>query len=289
MRFPDFLRNEEFPKMNKHFVTIIMSVYNEEKYVADAIQSILNQTYGNFELIIVDDYSTDRSLEICQSINDHRIHIYSKVDEPKNLASSRNIGVQMAKGEYILLQDADDTCASTRLQKQLDKALENPVHRVVGCSVLRKMQERDEYVRMPKAHNEICRGFTRFRNRGTIVTGTLLAHRTVFERYPYRVRFKYAQDWDQVLRMYESNEIEFYNCQEALYHYYIREKRVSKNTDWPDYNVWIRNCQNRRKKNLEEFSSLTDFYGYLKDHPIDRIYWLTMKRLIRLGSVRYFR
>lgn len=273
---------KETRNMNKPLVTVIMSVYNEEQFVQDAIQSILDQTYANFELIIIDDYSTDKSLEICKSFKDSRIKIYSKTNEPRHPAASRNIGIQMAKGEYVLLQDADDTCETTRLQMQLAKALEKPVNRVVGCSVLRKKQEGDEYVRMPETHDEICKGFTRIRNRATIVSGTILAHRSVFERYPYRVRFKYAQDWDQTLRMYESGEIEFYNCQEPLYHYYIRDKSVAKKPDWPDYNIWIRNCQERRKKNLDEFSSLTDFYDYLKAHPVDRIYWVTMKWLISL-------
>ena len=270
-------------RMPEPLVSIIMSVYNEEKYVADAIKSILNQSYDNFEFIIINDYSTDRSLEICQSFNDPRIRIYSKVDEPRNLASSRNIGIHMAKGEYILLQDADDTCETTRLQMQLVKALEKPVKRVVGCSVLRKKQEGDEHVRMPETHDEICKGFKRLRNRATIVSGTILAHRSVFERYPYRVRFKYAQDWDQALRMYESGELEFYNCQEALYHYYIRDKSVAKKPDWPDYNIWIRNCQKRRKKDLAEFSSLADFQNHLKRHPFANLYWSSIEQLIRLN------
>ena len=111
--------------MKKPLVTVIMSVYNEEQFVQDAIQSILDQTYANFELIIIDDYSTDKSLEICKSFKDSRIRIYSKTNEQRHLAASRNIAIEIAKGEYIINQDADDWSESTRIEKQLLKALEN--------------------------------------------------------------------------------------------------------------------------------------------------------------------
>ena len=84
-------------EMTNPLVSVIMSVFNEERYVRAAIESILEQTYQNFELIIVDDYSTDRSLEICASIEDPRVRIYSKTDEPRRLAASRNIAIRMAQ------------------------------------------------------------------------------------------------------------------------------------------------------------------------------------------------
>ena len=72
-----------------------MALFNEEQHIKNTVESILNQTYKNFELIIVDDYSTDRSVEICKSFRDQRIRVYSKTNEPRYAASSRNIAIDI--------------------------------------------------------------------------------------------------------------------------------------------------------------------------------------------------
>jgi glycosyltransferase involved in cell wall biosynthesis len=261
-----------------------MSVFNEENYLSAAIESILDQTYSNFEFIIINDYSTDKSLDICEQYKnkDPRIRIYSKITEPKHLAASRNIGISIAKGAYIILQDADDVSRNDRIEKQLTYALQNHRNRVVGCVVNRIEAGRSRVLKLPETHIDIVKGFERFYNRTTIVSGTILAPKQVLMNFPYRVIFKYMQDWDHMLRMYESRQIEFYNCQEPLYNYYIREKGVTFNPEWLDYNIFIRNCQIRRKNGLREFDTLIKFHEYLTKHPIERIKWNGFKKMISL-------
>ncbi|CAO1650794.1 glycosyltransferase family 2 protein [Parasphingorhabdus sp. NYA22] len=93
--------------MTKPAISIIMPVYNVEQYVSAAIDSVLGQTFENFELIIVDDGGGDRSVEICASFNDPRIRIISQVN--RGLAGARNTGILAARGEYIALLDSDDS------------------------------------------------------------------------------------------------------------------------------------------------------------------------------------
>lgn len=267
--------------MQETLVSVIMSVFNEERHIRKAIDSVLNQTYRNIELIIINDYSTDRSLEICESIKDPRIRIYSKTGESRYLATSRNMAISMAKGEYIINQDADDYADPARIEKQLAKGLENPGRRVVGCSVKRVEGDQERIVTLPETHDEIILGFKRLYNRSTIVSGTILAPKKILQEIPYRPRFKYIQDWDHTLRLYESGKVEFYNCQEPLYTYYIRTKGVLYKPDWPDYNIWIRNCQERRNKDLNEFETLDAFFRYIDDHPLERFKWFTLRELIR--------
>lgn len=268
--------------MNKPYLSVIMAMFNEERYIKSTIESILNQTYNNYELIIVDDNSTDKSREICESFRDPRIRIYSKGDRQKGAAESRNIAIKKAEGEYIIIHDADDYSEPTRFEIQVAKALENPGKRVVGCSVNIVKNEKYYVLKKPENHDEICKGFNRMINRATIVAGTILAPRQLMLDVPYRKKFKYIEDWDLLLRIHEKSDIEFYNCQDVLYTYYLRSDGVVNKPDWLDYNIWIRNCQKRRKKNLAEFSSLADFYDYLKFHPFERFYWFTMKWLINL-------
>lgn len=267
--------------MTTPLVSIIMSVFNEEAYVHAAIESVLAQTYEEFELIIIDDYSTDRSVEICRSVKDARVRVYKKVSEPRYLASSRNMGVRLAQGAYITFQDADDTCAAQRIERQLEKALERPDRRVVGCSYLRIHDGVEYPVVMPEHHDEICRGFRRLFNRTTIVSGTILGPTSMFERFPYCEKFPYMQDWDLSLRMYESGEVEFYNCQELLYNYFIRRKGVLFNPLWLDCNIFVRHCQSQRRKRKAECESLEAFRDHLAAHRLEWLRWRALKHLIR--------
>ena len=88
-------------------VSVIIPVYNSEIYLEKCITSLLKQTYKNFELILIDDGSTDSSYEICKKYSlDSRIHIYRK--ENGGVSSARNMGLNCAKGKYIFFVDSDD-------------------------------------------------------------------------------------------------------------------------------------------------------------------------------------
>lgn len=97
-------------------VSVVMSVYNGEKYLNEAIRSILNQAFQDFEFIIVDDGSKDRSSEIIRSFNDPRILIISH--ENRGLSASLNAGIRVASGKYIARMDADDISSPHRLDLQ---------------------------------------------------------------------------------------------------------------------------------------------------------------------------
>ncbi len=111
-----------------------MSVHNGDRFLSDAIESILTQTYKNFEFIIINDGSTDNSLKIIQSYDDNRIII---IDNDKNifLAASLNKGIKKAKGKYIVRMDADDISMPDRLSKQVRYMENNPNIGISGtCS-----------------------------------------------------------------------------------------------------------------------------------------------------------
>lgn len=111
--------------LQKGLISVIMSNYNTaEEYLREAIESVLNQTYSNFEFIIVDDCSTDNSLEIIKSYRDPRIIIIEN-EENLGLTKSINRAVRIAKGEFLARMDADDVCMPERFQKQIDYMNEN--------------------------------------------------------------------------------------------------------------------------------------------------------------------
>ena len=270
--------------MSEPLVSVIMPYFNEDRYIAAAIQSVLAQTYQNIELLLIDDNSTDKSWDICLGFRDPRIRMYRKSTEPRGLAASRNIGVAMARGQYVAMQDADDLSAPTRLEKQLARAMEDPARTVAGTAAIQVQDGKQKLLAVPEKHEDIVKGFSRIYNRTTIICGTMLAPRTVFMQIPYRVQFKFMQDWDHVLRLHESNMVRFSNCTEPLYTYFIRSKCSLYRPNWLDYNILIRNCQQRRKAGLREFNDPGDFNDYLRTHPIERVKWLGLKHIIGLRN-----
>ena len=113
-------------------LTVLMPVYNAEKYLKPALESILNQTYKDFEFLIIDDGSTDKSLEIIKSYNDSRIRLIGH-EQNQKLIATLNEGIKLAQGEYIARMDADDISAPERLQKQMEFLEKHPATVVLGC------------------------------------------------------------------------------------------------------------------------------------------------------------
>ncbi|MCX7282738.1 MAG: glycosyltransferase [Novosphingobium sp.] len=105
-------------------VSVIMPVYNVEAYVAEAINSVLAQTFQDFELIIVDDGGSDRSMDICRSFDDRRIRIVSQAN--RGLAGARNTGILEARGAFIALLDSDDRWLKEKLALHVIHLENNP-------------------------------------------------------------------------------------------------------------------------------------------------------------------
>lgn len=116
-------------------VSVVMPVYNAERFLRQAIESVLNQTYQNIELIMVDDCSKDRSVQIMSEYEaqDARVHVIRN-EINKGVALVRNQGIRIAKGEYIALLDSDDVWECTKLEKQITLLLKEKAS-IAYCSV----------------------------------------------------------------------------------------------------------------------------------------------------------
>jgi glycosyltransferase involved in cell wall biosynthesis len=112
-------------------VSVIIPVYKVEKYVAATVESVLAQTYKNFELLIIDDGSPDKSIEICQQFTDNRIKIIRQ--ENRGVAAARNTGIRHAQGEYLAFLDADDLWTPEKLAKHIEHLDNSPTVGVSFC------------------------------------------------------------------------------------------------------------------------------------------------------------
>lgn len=117
---------------NSPVISCIMPVYNCENYLSQAIESILNQSFKSFELIIINDKSTDRSEDIIKSYRDSRI-VYIKNEKNLGIVYSLNKGLEIAKGKYIARMDGDDIAYPDRFKKQFEYLEENDDIGLISC------------------------------------------------------------------------------------------------------------------------------------------------------------
>ena len=209
----------ELPK-----ISVLMSVYNGEQYLHEAINSILNQTFADFEFIIVDDGSNDSSHTIIKSYDDKRIK-YIKNEVNIGLSKSLNIAISLAKGKYIARMDADDLSYPERFAKQINFLDSN--HDITICGTqMNELGKIYQVSNFPLTHNEMCIA---------LLSGNPLAHPSVMWRkedfdkkdFKYNEAYKTTQDyelWSRVLY-----KLKGANLNESLLHYRAHDNQVSAN------------------------------------------------------------
>lgn len=201
-----------------------MPVYNTEKYVKQAIQSILNQTFTNFELIIINDGSTDDSLKIIQSFDDKRIKIIQNQIN-QGISFSLNKGVNLAEGKYIARMDADDISMPNRLEKQVEFLSNNPSIDFVGCSI-------KGIDRLGKPKRFSIRDYNHKRIECLLLFTcpfyhpTIMAKKAVFANLKYDTKYDGMEDWElwtRIVRQYKTA-----NISDVLLQYRRHENNTSK-------------------------------------------------------------
>ncbi len=201
--------------MSTPLVSITSAFHNEEKYLPDLIRCILAQTFADWELILVDDGSTDRSLEIAQSVKDPRIRVYSN---GRNLGRSASLNrlTQWARGKYIARQDADDLCSPHRIEKQVAFMESHPDVDAVGtgmCFLDKNDQPMGEWI-PPLSHEEIIAHPERTLR---IAHGTILGKRKWFEAHRYNEALRIAVDFEMLY--HAAGESLLANIPDVLYYY----------------------------------------------------------------------
>ena len=118
------------PNDQNPLVSVIITAFNREKYIVEAIDSVLTQDYSPIEVIVVDDGSTDRTAEIVKSYGDQLVYVHQ---ENQGVATARNNGINLATGEFLAFNDSDDVWADGKLSLQMSVLFENPnLHAVYG-------------------------------------------------------------------------------------------------------------------------------------------------------------
>lgn len=213
-------------------VSIIVPTYNREKVIGRAIQSILRQSYENYEIIIVDDGSIDRTQEIISRIKDDRIR-YIRLEQNQGVAHARNFGIQEAKYDYVAFCDSDDEWLPDKLQKQMVKlmgALEQVG--LVYCRVSGiDRNGSDRYIWPPESwRKDMLEGdiFQSLLIRNTIANMAILAKKEcLVQAGGFRESLRCLEDWEFFLRIAKDWMIEMVD--EVLVEAYKTAGSVSTN------------------------------------------------------------
>ena len=183
-------------------VSVVMPVYNGEKYLAEAIESILAQTFTDFEFIIVDDGSQDRSAAIIRSYKarDERIR-FIQLDLNKGISTCRNRAIEVARGKYFASMDCDDVSLPQRLQKQVELLEKQPEIGAVGTHAkavdadLRYMHDRNPPARHARIIWEKCMGAP------FVHTSLMMRLRCIRAVGGYDEKMRYSQDAELITRL----------------------------------------------------------------------------------------
>ena len=180
-------------------VTVLMSVFNGEPFVAEAVESVLLQTFEDFEFLIYEDKSTDASLQVLRRYPDPRIRL---VENTENRGLTRNLisGMNLARGDFVARTDADDVCAPHRLATQVAYMDANPQIGVLGSAVIFFTDSGKEFVaHQPLEHDEImCTLLYGF----TMLHPSVMIRKADFDRHKlnYDPAFTVSQDHDLWVR-----------------------------------------------------------------------------------------
>ena len=179
----------------KPLVTVLMTVYNGAKYLNASVQSIINQTFQDFEFLIVNDCSTDDSVKIIESYNDDRIVIYNN---EKNIGQTKslNIGLKLAKGKYIGRIDADDVAFPLWLEKLVGFIRKHPEYAAVspGVIIIDSVDKRKKIRRVPASFHEII--FHIFYDSPMNHVSVLMNKDLILRHGGYDETFKITQDYE---------------------------------------------------------------------------------------------
>ena len=176
-------------------VTVLMTVYNGVEYLETSVQSIINQTFKDFEFLIINDCSTDDSVKIIESFNDKRIIIYNN-ENNLGQTKSLNIGLKLAKGKYIARIDADDVAFPIWLEKLVNYIREHTEYAAVSPNVviIDSVDKRKKIRRVPASFHEII--FHIFYDSPMNHVGVLMNKDLILRHGGYDEEFKITQDYE---------------------------------------------------------------------------------------------
>ncbi len=212
-------------------ISIILPAFNAALFIRNAIDSLLTQTFTNFELIIINDGSTDDTKNIILSYEDARIKYHENTSN-KGLVYTLNKGIQLAKGQYIARMDSDDLCTPNRLALQKEFLDKSPQIAFTAAWIdfiddnNNKINKAWELDRKTNTTKEIKKALLK---QNCIAHPTIMGRKDIFQQYPYQHNQKNIEDYDLWLRLIaDGHKIE--KLKTVVLYYRLHEKSITHST-----------------------------------------------------------
>lgn len=204
-------------------ISIIIPTFNREKFIVKSVESVLNQTFNNIEIIIIDDCSNDNTQKVIKKIKDKRIK-YIKLNQKKGASYARNIGIILAKGEFISFQDSDDIYHFDKLEKQL-KNLYKSNSDFDFCKICVHYNKTFQNI-YPKTEINIENLYNILVSKGNFIsTQSILVKKKCLLKNLFDISLPRLQDYDLVLRLIPNLKVSFTN--ETLVELYRQNDSIS--------------------------------------------------------------
>lgn len=208
---------------NNPMISVIMPVYNGERFIRETIESVLHQTFQNFEFIIINDGSVDSTQQIISSYDDKRI-VLLNMPSNQGVSNARNIGTDSARGEFIAFCDADDLYDPSRLQIQLDFLTSNPAVDVCGSYFIVLENGQEKLIEHPITDQGIKEHFF---TGNCIGQPSVMGKSAAFRQYKYNPELQASEDYDLWARMATGGFV-FANVPLPLVKYRLHPGQASK-------------------------------------------------------------
>lgn len=247
-------------------ISVLMASHNGAKYLRQSLDSILSQTFSDFELIIVDDASTDKTLKILEEYakKDSRLKVCIN-EENKGLTASLNIALKQisADTEYICRMDDDDICEQNRFEKQIEYFMANSQIGIVGSNAI-IIDDKNMIIgkrKVPAEHNKILATLPRY---NPIIHPSVMIRREVLEKVGgYNEKYRTSQDYALWFRL-AADGVKFANLQECLLKYRETRSAVRRKS---------------MKYRLKDFHIRKEGYKLLKV-PFYKYFWLILPLIL---------
>jgi len=300
--------------MDKPLVSVIIPTYNIERYIEEALQSILNQTYKNIEVVVVDDCSTDNTLKILEDIQktDHRIKVY-KNNQNLKISKTLNKAITYSSGKYIARMDGDDISLPLRLEKQVNFLEQNDEYGLCGTHLI-KIDEDGNEIGIDKKILDFDIILNTIELASPLAHPTWLVRKEVYQKLDgYRGDCP-AQDYDFLLRCITSN-IKFINIdyiglklrerigntssknglfQRKVVNYFLKLYKQRKETNADDFSdIDIGNLKESNKILIQLHSLSQKYfeksaYNKNKDKYLKSILYLILSLLLSPYQIQFF-
>lgn len=214
----------------KPLISVVIPVYNREKTILRALNSVFGQTYSNIEVIVVDDGSTDATAQVVSNCADERVRLIS-LSNNQGANKARNTGILEAKGEYIAFQDSDDEWLADKLERQLAYMRKTAVE-AVYCPYILFDAGKTHIVPENYANQDVCeKNIAEILKKTNIVgTPTLMVKRELFYKIGmFDVDMKRLQDYEFVIRLVKNGTLGY--LKEPLVKAYRMEQSITSNMD----------------------------------------------------------